>query len=132
MILGIGNDLIDVRRVEKTIERYGERFIRRIFTPEEQALASKRAKPAATYAKRFAAKEACAKALGTGMNRGVTFHDIGVVNLPSGQPALQLTGGALARLGAITPPGSKAILHLSISDDLPLAQAIVVIEARPA
>ena len=105
MILGIGNDLIDVRRVEKTIERYGERFIRRIFTPE---------------------------ALGTGMNRGVTFHDIGVVNLPSGQPALQLTGGALARLGAITPPGSKAILHLSISDDLPLAQAIVVIEARPA
>ena len=132
MILGIGNDLIDVRRVEKTITRYGERFIRRLFTLEEQALAAKRANPAATYAKRFAAKEACAKALGTGMNRGVFFHDIGVVNLPSGQPALQLTGGALAQLEAITPLGSKAVLHLSISDDLPLAQAMVVIEALPA
>ncbi|MDD5586792.1 MAG: holo-ACP synthase [Alphaproteobacteria bacterium] len=132
MILGIGSDLIDVRRVEQTIARYGDRFIQRIFTSEEQAKASQRTLAAATYAKRFAAKEACAKALGTGMNRGVFFRDMGVVNLPGGQPSMRLTGGALARLEAMTPPGMKAVIHLTISDDLPLAQAMVVIEAVSA
>jgi holo-[acyl-carrier protein] synthase len=132
MILGIGSDLIDVRRVEKTIARYGDRFIQRVFTPEEQAKAVQRVHSAATYAKRFAAKEACAKALGTGMNRGVFFRDMGVVNLPSGQPVMRLTGGALARLESLAPPGMKAVIHLTISDDLPLAQAMVVIEAVSA
>jgi holo-[acyl-carrier protein] synthase len=130
MILGIGSDLIDMRRVEKTIARYGERFIRRIFTEEEQAIANRRVNPAATYAKRFAAKEACAKALGTGINRGIYFRDMGVVNLPSGQPTLQLTGRAQAHLEVLTPPGKKAMIHLSISDEPPLAQAFVIIVAE--
>ncbi len=129
MILGIGSDLIDIRRIERSLERYGERFVGRVFTPEEQAKAAQRVTKEATYAKRFAAKEACAKALGTGIYRGVFFKDMGVVNLPSGQPTMKLTGGALARLEAMTPPGKKAVIHLTISDDTPMAQAFVVIEA---
>ncbi len=129
MILGIGSDLIDIRRIEKALERYGERFVRRVFTPEEQAKADQRATRAATYAKRFAAKEACAKALGTGIYGGVFFKDMGVANLPSGQPTMKLGGGALTRLEAMTPVGMKAVIHLTITDDMPLAQAFVVIEA---
>ncbi len=129
-ILGIGSDLVDIRRIEKTIGRHGSRFIQRIFTGEEQAPAAKRTDPIPTYAKRFAAKEACAKALGTGFGKGVFFRDMGVVNLPSGQPALQLTGGALARLESMTPPGMKAVLHLTIADEAPFAQAFVIIVAE--
>ncbi|HEY3145909.1 MAG TPA: holo-ACP synthase [Dongiaceae bacterium] len=132
MILGIGNDLIDIRRVEKSIERWGERFLGRIFTDVERAKSDRRAQRAASYAKRFAAKEACAKALGTGLNAGVFWRDIGVVNLPSGKPTLKLTGGALKRLQAITPPGMVAQIDLTITDDFPQAQAIVVISANPA
>ena len=131
MILGIGNDIIDIRRVEKTIARYGERFIKRLFTEAERAKAAKRAHPIATYAKRFAAKEACAKALGTGINRGVYFKDMGVVNLPSGQPTLQLTGGALKQLQKMTPKGMTARLYLAITDEAPWAEATVIIEALP-
>jgi holo-[acyl-carrier protein] synthase len=131
MILGIGNDIIDIRRVEKTIARYGERFIKRLFTAAEQAKAAKRSHPIATYAKRFAAKEACAKALGTGINRGVYFKDMGVVNLPSGQPTLQLTGGALKQLQKMTPKGMTARLYLAITDEAPWAEATVIIEALP-
>lgn len=130
MILGIGSDVIDIRRVEKTLERFGERFVQRLFTDEERAKAAKRANPVATYAKRFAAKEACSKALGTGIGGGVFFRDMGVVNLPSGAPTMRLTGGALRRLEAMTPKGMKTVIHLTISDDHPLAQAMVVIEAR--
>lgn len=129
MILGIGSDLIDIRRIEKTMERHGERFIQRIFTAREQEKAARRGAPEATYAKRFAAKEACSKALGTGINRGVYFKDMGVVNLPSGQPTIVLTGGAKERLEAMTPKGSIAVIHLTMTDDFPLAQAFVVIEA---
>ena len=129
MILGIGSDLIDIRRIEKTMERHGERFIQRIFTPKEQEKAARRGSPAATFAKRFAAKEACSKALGTGINSGVYFKDMGVVNLPSGQPTIVLTGGAKDRLASMTPKGSKAVIHLTMTDDFPLAQAFVVIEA---
>jgi holo-[acyl-carrier protein] synthase len=132
MILGIGNDLIDITRIEKTIAKYGERFIQRIFTPEEQRKAKSRANPIPTYAKRFAAKEACAKALGTGIRRGVFFHDMEVVNLPSGQPTLQLTGGALKKLQSMTPPGMVARIHLTITDEHPMAEAMVIIEAVPA
>src|SRR5215475_9739180 len=124
VILGIGNDLIDIRRIEKTIEKHGERFLARIYTDIERAKSDKRAARAASYAKRFAAKEACAKALGTGLNRGVYWRDMGVVNLPGGKPSLALTGGALARLRAITPPGHRAQIDLSITDDYPMAQAI--------
>ena len=131
MIIGIGSDLTDISRIEKTLARYGARFIQRIFTPTEQAKAARRSTPAPTYAKRFAAKEACAKALGTGFNRGVYWRDIGVVNLPSGAPTLALTGGALERLQAITPAGMKAHIHLSLTDDHPYAQAFVIIEALP-
>src|SRR5579863_7159659 len=131
MILGLGNDLIDIRRIEKTIERHGDRFLARIYTDIERAKSDRRAARAASYAKRFAAKEACAKALGTGLNRGVFWRDMGVVNLPGGQPTMALTGGALARLNAITPAGHRAQIHLSITDDFPLAQAIVVISAVP-
>lgn len=130
MILGIGSDVIDIRRVEKTLDRFGERFAQRLFTDEERAKAAKRANPVATYAKRFAAKEACSKALGTGIGGGVFFRDMGVVNLPSGAPTMRLTGGALRRLEAMTPKGMKTVIHLTISDDHPLAQAMVVIEAR--
>jgi holo-[acyl-carrier protein] synthase len=129
MIIGLGNDLIDIRRIEKAIERFGDRFLERIFTDVERAKSDKRAQRAASYAKRFAAKEACAKALGTGLNRGVFWRDMGVVNLPGGKPTLRLTGGALARLEAITPPGLSALIELTITDDFPLAQAIVIIQA---
>jgi holo-[acyl-carrier protein] synthase len=129
MILGLGSDLIDIRRIEKSIERFGSRFIDRIFTDIEKAKSDKRAERAASYAKRFAAKEACAKALGTGLNRGVYWRDMGVVNLPGGKPTMKLTGGALARLEAITPAGYTAVIDLSITDDFPLAHAIVIISA---
>ncbi|MCO6389423.1 holo-ACP synthase [Aliihoeflea aestuarii] len=132
MIIGIGSDLIDIRRIEKTIERHGERFIQRIFTDIEQAKSDRRKLRAASYAKRFAAKEACAKALGTGLSRGVFWRDMGVVNLPGGKPTMRLTNGAAARLDALMPPGHKAAIHLTITDDFPLAQAFVVIEAIPA
>jgi len=132
MILGIGNDIIDIRRVEKSIERFGERFLGRVFTDVERAKSDRRAQRAASYAKRFAAKEACAKALGTGLNAGVFWRDMGVVNLPSGKPTLKLTGGALKRLQAITPPGMVAQIDLTITDDFPQAQAIVIISANPA
>ena len=131
MILGIGNDIIDIRRVEKSIERWGERFLNRIFTDVERTKSDRRAQRAASYAKRFAAKEACAKALGTGLSAGVFWRDMGVVNLPSGKPTLKLTGGALKRLQAITPPGMVAQIDLTITDDFPHAQAIVIISANP-
>ncbi len=127
MIIGLGNDLIDIRRIEKAIERYGDRFLNRIFTPVERAKSDRRAARAASYAKRFAAKEACAKALGTGLSEGVFWRDMGVVNLPSGRPTLALTGGALSHLKAITPEGYEARIDLTITDDFPLAQAIVII-----
>ena len=129
MILGVGSDLIDVRRIERTIERHGDRFLARIFTATERAKADGRARRAETYAKRFAAKEACAKALGTGLRAGVFWRDMGVVNLRSGQPTLALTGGAAKRLAAITPAGLSPRIHLSLTDDHPYAQAFVVIEA---
>jgi holo-[acyl-carrier protein] synthase len=131
MILGVGSDLIDVRRIERTIERHGERFLGRVFTATERARAESRARSAETYAKRFAAKEACAKALGTGLRGGVFWRDMGVVNLPSGRPTMQLTGGALARLKAITPAGCEAKIDVTITDEGPLAQALVVISAIP-
>jgi holo-[acyl-carrier protein] synthase len=132
VIIGLGSDLIDIRRVEKTIERHGDRFIQRLYTDIEQAKSDRRANRAASYAKRFAAKEACAKALGTGLNHGVYWRDMGVVNLPGGKPTMKLTGGALARLEAITPPGHRAEIALTITDDFPLAQAIVIISAIPS
>ena len=131
MIIGIGSDLIDIRRIEKTLARHGERFVRRIFTDIEQAKSDRRRHRAASYAKRFAAKEACAKALGTGLNRGVFWRDMGVVNLPGGKPTMALTGGARARLDELTPPGHEADIHLTITDEHPLAQAMVIIYARP-
>lgn len=132
MILGIGNDLIDIRRVEQSIEKFGERFLNRIFTDLERAKSDKRANRAASYAKRFAAKEACSKALGTGLNRGVYWRDMGVVNLPGGKPTMRLTGGALERLKEMTPAGMVAQIDLTITDDFPLAQAIVIISANPS
>ena len=129
MILGLGSDLIDIRRIEQTIERHGERFFDRVFTAVEREKSDKRAQRAASYAKRYAAKEACAKALGTGLRRGVFWRDMGVVNLPGGKPTLRLTGGALRRLHEITPAGYAAVIDLSITDDFPLAQAIVIISA---
>ena len=131
MILGIGSDMIDIRRIEKVLERHGERFIARVFTATERAKAERRATRSATYAKRYAAKEACAKALGTGMRAGVFWRDMGVVNQRSGRPTLQLTGGALARLAAMTPQGFEARIDLTITDEWPLAQAFVVISAVP-
>jgi holo-[acyl-carrier protein] synthase len=131
MIIGIGSDLIDVRRIAKVIERHGERFLDRIFTETERARAQRRAKSVETYAKRFAAKEACSKALGTGIRAGVWWRDMGVVNLPSGRPTMALTGGALARLQAITPAGCEARIDLTITDEGPMAQALVVISAVP-
>ncbi len=129
MIVGIGSDLIDIRRIEKTIERHGERFINRVFTEIEQEKSDRRKLRAASYAKRFAAKEACAKALGTGLARGVFWRDMGVVNLPGGKPTMRLTNGALQRLIALIPQGHKPVIHLTITDDFPLAQAFVIIEA---
>jgi len=131
MILGIGTDLVDIRRIEHTIARHGERFINRIYTETERARAERKANRIDTYAKRFAAKEACAKALGTGFRQGVFFRDMGVVNLPSGKPTLRLTGGALRRLQAITPDGYEAQIDLALTDEPPLAQAFVVISAVP-
>jgi len=131
VILGLGNDLIDIRRIEKTIEKHGERFLDRVYTDIERAKSDRRAARAASYAKRFAAKEACAKALGTGLNRGVYWRDMGVVNLPGGKPTMRLTGGALKRLEKITPAGYQAQIDLTITDDFPLAQAIVIISAVP-
>jgi holo-[acyl-carrier protein] synthase len=132
MIIGIGSDLCDIARIEETLERHGERFTKRCFTETERRRSEGRAGRAASYAKRFAAKEACAKALGTGLRRGVFWRDMGVVNLPSGQPTMRLTNGAAARLAAITPAGQVAFIHLTITDEHPLAQAFVVIEARIA
>ena len=129
MILGIGSDLVDVRRIERVIARHGDRFILRIFTEVERAKADRRSTRIETYAKRFAAKEACAKALGTGLRNGVFWRDMGVVNLPSGRPTLKLSGGALARLQAITPKGYEAQIYLTITDEGPIAQAFVVISA---
>jgi len=131
MIVGIGSDLIDIRRVEKTLERYGERFIGRVFTPIERTKSEGRRLRAASYAKRFAAKEACAKALGTGMRAGVFWRDMGVVNLRSGRPTMELTGGAAARLKALVPEDTVPLIHLTITDEWPIAQAFVVIEAVP-
>jgi len=129
MIIGIGSDLSDIRRIENSLERFGERFTQRIFTEIERTRSERKADRAASYAKRFAAKEACAKALGTGMRRGVFWRDMGVVNLRSGQPTMALTNGAAARLAEITPAGHKAVIHLSLTDDHPYAQAFVIIEA---
>ena len=132
MILGIGNDIIDIRRIEESIERWGDRFLNRVFTEIERAKSDRRANRAASYAKRFAAKEACSKALGTGLRAGVFWRDMGVVNLPSGKPTLKLTGGALVRLQVITPAGTTPQIDLTITDDFPQAQAIVIISAYPS
>ena len=131
MILGVGNDLIDIRRIEKTLERYGERFIARVFTDVERKKSDGRRQRAASYAKRFAAKEACAKALGTGLRRGVYWRDMGVVNLLSGRPTLKLTGGAARVLQELTPDGCEARIDLTITDDFPIAAAIVIISGIP-
>ncbi|MBN8995807.1 MAG: holo-ACP synthase [Rhizobiales bacterium] len=132
MIIGIGNDIIDIRRVEKVLERHGTRFTERIFTDVEVRKSERRKLRAASYAKRFAAKEACAKALGTGMAGGVFWKDMGVVNLPGGKPTMVLTGGAEKRLKSLLPPGHRGLVHLTITDDFPMAQAFVIIEAVPA
>jgi holo-[acyl-carrier protein] synthase len=129
MIIGLGNDMVDIRRIEQTLERYGMRFVARIFTDIEQKKSDRRAQRAASYAKRFAAKEACSKALGTGFRRGVFWKDMGVVNEPSGRPTLLLTGGAKEQLERITPVGHTARIQLTITDDYPYAQAVVIIEA---
>src|SRR5262245_6776421 len=131
MIIGIGSDLCDARRIERAIKRHGERFLSRIFTDTERARAERRKTRVETYAKRFAAKEACAKALGTGIRSGVWWRDMGVVNLPSGRPTMRLTGGALRRLEALTPPGHEARIDLTIADEGPMAVAFVVISAVP-
>jgi len=132
MIIGIGSDLIDIRRIQSSLDRYGERFVRRVFTEVEQKKSEARRERAASYAKRFAAKEACSKALGTGMARGVFWRDMGVVNLAGGKPTMVLTGGAAERLAAMLPTGHRAVIHLTITDDHPLAQAFVIIEAVAA
>jgi holo-[acyl-carrier protein] synthase len=135
MILGIGNDLIDIRRIEKTLERFGERFIARVYTDVERTKADRRKGAgqayAATYAKRYAAKEAASKALGTGFRQGVYWRDLGVVNLPSGKPTVQMTGGAAERLAAMTPDGMEARVELTITDEFPIAEAMVIITAVP-
>ncbi len=132
MIIGIGNDIIDIRRVERTLERFGERFVQRIFTATERARSERRAGRVASYAKRFAAKEACSKALGTGFRRGVYWRDMGVVNLPSGKPTMELKGGAAKRLAELVPDGMTAQIDITITDEPPIAQAIVIISAIPA
>ncbi|HEU5020080.1 MAG TPA: holo-ACP synthase [Pseudolabrys sp.] len=131
MIIGLGSDICDVRRIKAVLDRHGERFLDRVFTPVERQKAERRANRAETYAKRFAAKEACAKALGTGLRHGVFWRDMGVINLPSGAPTMKLSGGALARLEAITPKGCDAQINVSLSDEGPTAQAIVIITAIP-
>ncbi len=132
MIIGIGNDLIDIRRIERTLERFGDRFVQRCFTATEQRKSDRRLLRAASYAKRYAAKEACSKALGTGFRKGVFWRDLGVVNLPGGRPTMELTGGALIRLREIIPAGMKAQIDLTITDEPPIAQAIVIITAVAA
>lgn len=132
MIIGIGSDLIDIRRIEKTLERHGSRFTERVFTERERAKAASRKRQADTYAKRFAAKEACSKALGTGLSHGVFWRDMEVINLPSGKPTMHLTNGAEVRLYSMMPEGMKPVVHLSITDEYPMAQAFVIIEAVPA
>jgi holo-[acyl-carrier protein] synthase len=132
MILGLGSDLVDIRRVEKTLARFGERFTNRIYTAGERAKSDRRANRAASYARRFAAKEACSKALGTGFRKAVYWRDMEVVNLPGGKPTMRLTGGALARLESMLPPGMRAQIDVSLTDDPPVAQAIVIISAVPA
>ena len=131
MILGLGSDLSDIRRIQNSLERFGDRFQTRCFTELERTRSDRKPDPAWSYAKRFAAKEACAKALGTGMRRGVFWRDMGVVNMRSGQPIMALTGGALARLQEMTPAGMRAVIHLTLTDDHPYAQAFVIIEALP-
>jgi holo-[acyl-carrier protein] synthase len=131
MVIGLGNDIIDIRRIERTLERFGDRFIQRVFTETEQLKSERRADRASSYAKRFSAKEACSKALGTGFRKGVFWRDMGVVNLASGKPTMELTGGALARLQEITPAGMLAQIDLTLTDDHPIAQAIVLITAVP-
>ncbi|HXK53657.1 MAG TPA: holo-ACP synthase [Hyphomicrobiales bacterium] len=130
MIIGVGNDIVDIRRVEKVLERFGARFTDRVFTDTERNRSERKKSRAASYAKRFAAKEACSKALGTGLRKGVFWRDMGVVNLPTGQPTLRLTGGALARLESLVPGGHDVQIHVTLTDDYPLAQAIVIIEAQ--
>jgi len=132
MILGLGNDIIDIRRIEATLDRYGERFVNRIFTDVEQQKSERRRLRAASYAKRFAAKEACAKALGTGFRDGVFWRDMGVVNLPTGRPTMKLTGGAAQQLERLVPAGYEARIDLTITDDFPQAQAVVIISAEPS
>jgi holo-[acyl-carrier protein] synthase len=131
MIIGMGSDLCDVRRIQKSIDRFGDRFLERIFTPKERERSERRKRRAESYAKRFAAKEACAKALGTGFRDGVFFRDLGVVNMPSGRPTMKLTGGALKRLNALIPSGFEPQIDLTITDEGPMAQAIVIISAVP-
>ena len=131
MILGIGSDLSDIRRIQGSLDRFGERFTHRVFTEIERSRSERKPDRASSYAKRFAAKEACAKALGTGMRRGVFWRDMGVVNMRSGQPTMALTNGALARLNEMVPAGHRAVIHLSLTDDHPYAQAFVIIEAAP-
>jgi holo-[acyl-carrier protein] synthase len=131
MIIGIGSDLCDIRRIERSLERFGDRFTHRVFTEGERARSDRRAAQAPSYARRFAAKEACAKALGTGLSQGVFWRDMEVVNLPGGKPTMRLTGGALERLRAMTPNGHEAVVHVSLTDDVPIAQAFVIIEALP-
>ena len=131
MIVGIGSDLADIRRIERTLDRFGERFVQRVFTEIEQAKSERRRARAASYAKRWAAKEACSKALGTGLRMGVAWREMGVVNLPSGQPTMQLSGGAAERLARLIPDGRRPSIHVTITDDHPWAQAFVVIEALP-
>jgi holo-[acyl-carrier protein] synthase len=131
VIIGLGSDLADIRRIEKTLERFGERFTKRIFTETEQRRSERKPDKAASYAKRFAAKEACSKALGTGFRRGVFWRDMGVANMPSGAPTMALTNGALKRLQEITPAGHRAVVHVTLTDDHPYAQAFVIIEAVP-
>jgi holo-[acyl-carrier protein] synthase len=131
VIIGIGSDLIDITRIERTIARYGDRFLDRVFTPTERARAERRVNRIETYAKRFAAKEACSKALGTGFSKGVFMRDMGVVNKPGGQPTMHLTGGAAARLAALTPSGMRPEIHVTLTDEPPMAEAIVVIQMVP-
>jgi holo-[acyl-carrier protein] synthase len=131
MIIGLGNDLIDIRRIDATLERFGDRFVQRLFTDIEQKKSERRRNRAASYAKRFAAKEAMSKALGTGFRKSVYWRDLGVVNLPSGKPTMKLTGGALLRLQELTPENMRAQIDLTITDDFPLAQAIVIVSAVP-
>ena len=131
MILGVGNDMIDIRRIETTLEKFGDRFVARIFTDIEKTKSDRRAQRAASYAKRFAAKEACSKALGTGFRKGVFWRDLGVVNMPSGRPTMVLTGGAAQHLESLVPAGHKPDIHLTITDDCPYAQAIVIISCVP-